>query len=99
MTDELIRRFDPPAPHGITALARKPVVQPLLMILKIPDQFGDRRGGLGIRRLHPLQAPDDVGHFAPEEPRQGGFVPFACCRSGCAPYGSAATLWRCSRQW
>ena len=38
------------------------------MTLKVPDQFGDFRGGLGIRRLHALQTPpDQLYYFSRDE--------------------------------
>lgn len=63
MADELVCRFDPAAAHGIASLAGKAIVKPLLMPLQVGDQFRDLLSGRGIRRLHPLQPPDDAVDF------------------------------------
>lgn len=48
MTDSLIRRLEPSIPDGISSLTGKPAVDPLLMLLELPDQFGDLDGGLEV---------------------------------------------------
>ena len=77
MADEFVHRFDPAAPHGIAPFAGKAVVQALLMPLEIGNELADLLRGLGIRRLHLLQAPDDPVHFSVKQPGQGGLTPFA----------------------
>jgi hypothetical protein len=67
MADELVWRLNPAARHGVAPLAGKPVGQQLLMSLEIADQLVDHLCGMDIWGFHPLQTPDDVMHFAPEE--------------------------------
>jgi len=75
MTPAFVGRFDAAAPDGIASLPGKPIVQALAMTLQVADQSRHLLSGLGIDRLHPLQAPDDPMDFAPEEAGQSGFVP------------------------
>ena len=88
MADERVRRCDPAAPDGIAPLVGKPIVRLLLMSLQVANQFRDLLSRLGISRLHPLPAPEDPVHFAPEKPRHSCLTPFllplgpprlACC--------------------
>src|SRR6266478_5094588 len=64
----------PAAPHGIAALAGKPVVHAPRMLLEIADACVDFLRRMGIGRLHALQAPDDPMHFPPKEPCQSGLT-------------------------
>jgi hypothetical protein len=88
MADEFVGRFNSATAHGIAPLAGEAIVQALLMPLEIADQLGNRLGRLGIRRLHPLQPPDDPVHFSVKQPGQGGLTPFSL------PFGLRPVLQR-----
>jgi hypothetical protein len=98
MADEFVGRFGVTAPDGIPALASKPIVDPHRMPLEIGDQFGDGFSGLGILRVHPLQAPDDACTSSQKSLASAASY-HSCCRSGCAPYCRVAIVWGCSQQW
>ena len=83
MTDALVRRCNPAAPHGIAPLAGKPVVHSLLMPREIADEFPDLLRRMGIGRLPALQAPNDPctsPESVPERLTHWRRAP------GCAPY-------------
>src|SRR5712692_7106122 len=55
MVNELVSRFDPSTPYGVTPPAQGAILRTFLIFLEVTPKLPDRLGRLFIPGLHPLQ--------------------------------------------
>src|ERR671924_882285 len=75
MTNEFVRRFDPPTPQRIAPATELLVDRSAPMLIEIVPAIGNRFGGFVGRWPHAFQPCQDDAHLAQMEPGHGRFDP------------------------
>ena len=94
MANELMGRLNPPAAQRVAGFALGAIIDTRAVVLQVADESvdcGHRGQGGGAQAV---QSPDQS--TSPANSRASVVSTHSNARSGCAPYWSSATVWRCS---